>query len=1330
MKNKYRDFLSILNIEDIDFIITDSDFSIVNSKCSSESILQGIELGDLVRDKKAEKIGENILYTPEITVFKYENIERFIFIDNKSLTEKFSNYLMVFNNLINTIQESIIIVDDYFNIEFVNSVFMKRYEYSEDDIRETLLTELYPPEFLETIINGLKVGDIVNADAEMYDGKGDTQPVKMKIMQWGKKHLIIVEDKQEKELYSREIEGLKKMQKLIFDSIAQGIVVLDKRANVIQFNKFMTQEYKFNKDLIGANIFEIVPDMKANDIDKIFVEIIEQKKIRKLSGVMRYSKRMKKELFQNFIGYPLIEHDKAIGVVVVIEDLTEKKRLEDEFESSKKKNEIANKLNSILSKGLELDYVLKSVSSYISEFLDIKSLYAYNSYAKYFIKFNINNNGDFKGDIIEESETMINAINKLGIKEPVIIKDKNIISDIISKKSIKEIIIMPIIFNNNNLGVMVLENKKSFDEKKVRMFVSDISDFTGYILDKSIIYEEKKSNLLKLELTLKISRLVSQSRNFEKTFENLLNIISQEINSDNSLMLMRNVDYKSFVSVAMKGRILDEMNGGTISFSESEIPEKISDIPILIKDTNKNSNSSPMCRIFGKKSKSIICVPVKFKNDILGVFVFAKDKINGFSQSDFDIIKIIATSSSSYIKNIHLQMQMEEKIDQLSILYKMTTSIRPVINLTFLRKAIVSSLGSITKAEAVLFLRKQENMLKLEAEFYNAIERKGKILKTNELEQRSISKFPENAIFSLNERNKIIKEQFNGIKYVKCITVKNSRENFLIMIAYKEKINTGITDETFLAIINELSIALENATLFGENEQRLKQFSSISAITKKLAQYNINNLDEYYQYIVDAAKELVGTEYSSLLLLENKKMVFKSFAGIDLKELGGYTIAPGEGVAGYVVKSGKPVIVNDTAKSKYFKKLDLSRIYEVRNLVNIPLIYKGNIIGVLCADNKKSGNFTENDVNLMKILANSTIIAFEHFMDIELGRKLSDVILDNIPSGIVYIEKSGLIQHINKGFSNISGYEQKHVFNIPYNEIISNDFGIIGEALSDAQPVLRREIELKKMNGQIIPCGISITPVKWDKKNDIVCIIQDISEIKKMRQELKEKENLALLGQMAAGMAHEIKNPLAGILTGLEFLHMQIDSDNDTQKHSIELVIKEVKRLDRLVNDMTSFAKSKIRIISKVKIPDIIDRAVLLTKSKLDKSDIKLTINISDQNSFIEADEEQILEVLINLLLNANQAIIENGSISITVKQDKEWCSLIVMNDGPHIPDDAMSNIFNPFFTTKSGGTGLGLSISYNIVKEHGGKLYAENVANGVAFTIILPVRAVGDNEE
>lgn len=1317
MEDKYSDFLLLLDIEKIDYIVTDSDFSIIEDHSRDSAALKNVSKKTLKELSAQEAAGT--AYTAELSLFVFKEKTACVFVDNSSLTSGFSNYLFIISSMLRTIDESVLILDSENRIEFINHSFRDNYDYSIDEIRDMLITEIVNPQYIEQILGILKSKTETTVEAEIYSNAGKSLPVIIDICALGSKKLILVKDKQEEEIYSREIEGLKRMQKMVFDSIGQGILVLDRNGGVLQFNQFMEQKYRFTRSkMIGRNIFDIVTDL--SELKPVFRDVVEDKKVKKVTNMKRFSHRLNEELVQNFYGYPLIENNEAVGVVVVIEDLTEKKQLEDEYESTRKRNEMINALNMILSRGLQIDFVLKEIGDYILSRTSAERITVYDKQQSKFIELK-KSKDRVTHRVLPDSRGMLSAVSKVS-DEIHIVRKKERIVEITGRKTPAELCVFPLYFNDNLLSYFILESNKKGSFENQMEFLSGIKEYAVHIIDKAIIYEEKLSNLQKLELTLKISRLLSRTKEPKKAFEGLITILSSQINADNALLMIKSEDDEELMIQSIVGEDADNIDRDDIDTDKLHQYFSSNSETVFINDLDKEDKNNT-CSCFSKIGKSVICSPIRYKNELLGIVVFINKAKNSFRDNDFDLINIIATSSSSYLKNLHLQMKMAQKIEQLSVLYKISTSIRPVINYTFLKKAVISSLGSLSRADFVLMLTRTDSTYNIEHSYFKSIDLKKRFTELTDLPDDVIDSGGR-SIRHYNNQSRLCSEIFpDKLKGATLLRVKTSRETITILSGYTDRFNRNISDETYMAIMNELSISFENSILFDQNEKRLKQFSSIGAITKKLAHLNIQSLDEYYQYIVDAARELIHCEYASLLMKTDNILQFKAVAGIDIDRLSKYDINIGEGIAGYVAQTGEPVIENDTSQSEHFKELEFSSVYSVRNLVNIPLKYKDRVIGVLCADNKLKGQFDQNDVVLMKILANSTLIAFEHFMDIDMGARLSDIILDTIPSGVIYIDKDGHVQYINEGFIKISGYTHERIFNKHFTKIFTDDNNIIARSIEKSESAMRKEVELIKNDREKIPCGISITPVKSNDNVDIVAIIQDLSEIKSMRRELKDKENLALLGQMAAGMAHEIKNPIAGILTGLEFLYMQIAEKNDTHKQSLEMVIKEVKRLDRLVNDMTSFAKSKVRILSEVNIEKLVERAIHLAKDKSQIKEIDIITDFPDNIQKMRVDEEQILEVLLNIILNANQAIEENGKIEINVKQDNDRCIISVKNDGPPIPGDVIDKIFTPFFTTKSGGTGLGLAISYTIVKEHKGRMTVQNTDEGVEFKIILPLR-------
>jgi len=221
-------------------------------------------------------------------------------------------------------------------------------------------------------------------------------------------------------------------------------------------------------------------------------------------------------------------------------------------------------------------------------------------------------------------------------------------------------------------------------------------------------------------------------------------------------------------------------------------------------------------------------------------------------------------------------------------------------------------------------------------------------------------------------------------------------------------------------------------------------------------------------------------------------------------------------------------------------------------------------------------------------------------------------------------------------------------------------------------------------------------------------------------EELKRMERMATLGELATAVAHEIKNPLAGISGAIQVLREDLP-ENDPRREIITDVLQEVERLDRTVRDLLSFAKPQKPQKLDTDIKELLKKTLNLVKLKAEKQNVKIKISVED--IVINVDPQQLQQVLLNLILNALQAMPTGGEINISVFTKDGFCNIIVQDTGEGIPPEDLPNLFRPFYTTRGRGTGLGLSISKNIIEAHGGTIEVESrQGEGTKFIVRLPL--------
>ena len=246
------------------------------------------------------------------------------------------------------------------------------------------------------------------------------------------------------------------------------------------------------------------------------------------------------------------------------------------------------------------------------------------------------------------------------------------------------------------------------------------------------------------------------------------------------------------------------------------------------------------------------------------------------------------------------------------------------------------------------------------------------------------------------------------------------------------------------------------------------------------------------------------------------------------------------------------------------------------------------------------------------------------------------------------------------------------------------------------------------------------------EKEGMVISIRDLTDVKKMQQEIMRTEKLAALGRMAANIAHEIRNPLTSISGCVELLQQEMDADQ-TNERLLKIIMKEIKRLNDLISDFLYLAKPPRRVESTVDISNMLhDLAYAASINPQCRDRIEIETEL-DSNIMVNGDPSQLRQMFWNILVNSIQAIENEGKITIRAKtvngEGGRMAEISIEDTGVGIPAEIMDNIFDPFFTTKEKGTGLGLTIAYKIAESHEGKISVDSEAGkGTTFTVRLPL--------
>jgi len=237
-------------------------------------------------------------------------------------------------------------------------------------------------------------------------------------------------------------------------------------------------------------------------------------------------------------------------------------------------------------------------------------------------------------------------------------------------------------------------------------------------------------------------------------------------------------------------------------------------------------------------------------------------------------------------------------------------------------------------------------------------------------------------------------------------------------------------------------------------------------------------------------------------------------------------------------------------------------------------------------------------------------------------------------------------------------------------------------------------------------------------------------ELEQAQAHLLRTEKLASIGQLSAGVAHEINNPLGTIMIYAHLLLKGMDKD-DPRIEDIELIIGEANRAKEIVQGLLSFARETKLRQGLMNVSDLLEDVLSLVINQSLFHNIRIEKSFVQDMPIIVADETKLKQVFLNIILNAAQAMEGNGKLTISTIIDKKHIKVKIQDTGPGIPPENMGKLFSPFFTTKEKGTGLGLAISYGIVERHGGKIDVDSeLGKGSTFIISLPISIDEEDEK
>lgn len=449
----------------------------------------------------------------------------------------------------------------------------------------------------------------------------------------------------------------------------------------------------------------------------------------------------------------------------------------------------------------------------------------------------------------------------------------------------------------------------------------------------------------------------------------------------------------------------------------------------------------------------------------------------------------------------------------------------------------------------------------------------------------------------------------------------------------------------------------------------------------------------------------------------------------------------------YVAEHSEPIVLEELLHSRPTpdRIRVAEQLAELDTFLCVPLRTASGIVGLLLLGEKASRDiYTNEDITLFSTLAGPLGAAIENA---RLYRKIEEVnlhlerIMANMRGGVVAVDMNGVITTVNQGAREILGDVRvgKSI------ETLRPPLGdLLRRAIAEQRSISDFETVIVGPDGENIPVLISASLLARNERESLgaMALVFNLTQIKRLEANVQRADRLSSLGTVAAGMAHEIKNPLVSIKTFTQLFPTRYQ-DPEFRATFSEIVLQEVDRINDIVTRLLDFARPKPVRFAPQNLHRILQDTLMLVESQTHKLGIKVSASFPETDREISGDEQQLHQVFLNLLLNAIEALQESRERQLTVTMrydrahlrrkdappllDAECVKVSIADTGCGIPQDALDQVFTPFFTTKANGSGLGLSVVQGIVTNHGGVIDVSSIPGmGTLFTVTFPILTTG----
>jgi two-component system, NtrC family, sensor kinase len=593
-------------------------------------------------------------------------------------------------------------------------------------------------------------------------------------------------------------------------------------------------------------------------------------------------------------------------------------------------------------------------------------------------------------------------------------------------------------------------------------------------------------------------------------------------------------------------------------------------------------------------------------------------------------------------------------------------------------------------------------------------------------------------------------DELEGIRSMLCVPLKVGGSLIGVLSAFSTRPSafTAHHQDLLEAFADQAGIAIHNAQLFAQSERRARETRALveagRAVTASL------DVDRTIQVILDEARIVLDVESCGLMTLDPATGDLVSAASLDLppEMVTRIRLRVGEGVAGRAVAERRPAQRADLFEDEDGRYAELRRASGFRSMLSVPLLVGARAIGALSVFRRDVHRFSDTEQALLVALADQAAIALEHARlyeelearvaertrELDAQKRFVEVVLETLPLGVFVLDAGLTVVRVNREGTRVLGGDPVGEASFPAL-LTPEHADPVAAFLRDVFATRAvRALEISTtIAAESKTLRLTAAPVEaaGELVHHVVLLVEDVTRAKRLEQQMLLTERLTTAGRLAAGVAHELNNPLATIAGCAEALLARMREGAladmplvEDFRHYLGLIEEEAYRCKEITGSLLQFVREPGGRRAATDLNALVAKTLELLSRQSRFVGRRFVTELDPALPLVTVNEGQMRQVFLGIAANALEAMGPDGTLTVRSRQAREEIEVEFEDEGPGIPDEVLARIFDPFFTTKppGQGTGLGLAIAQGIVTDHGGRIQVSSwPGKGSTFRVVLP---------